>query len=124
MNIDICKWYVRIVSFSAFRHTLILVAFDYEEANLNFWGSKAFVKEYMPPFQYDVLGSMSIEVSFGYNDVNGTQIFSDGFETYFPDVFAQVKANGYKGDFFLTIGRPNDKDFAFETSTYMRNEGK
>ena len=100
------------------------MAFDYEEAEGNFWGSSAFVKDHIIPLKYDILGSMSLEVSLNYNDVNGTQIFSDGFETYFPEVFAKAKENGFKGDFFLVIGRPDDKDFAYETSTYMRNEGK
>ena len=99
-----------------------LVAFDYEEAN-GFFGSRAFVKDYLVPSKYELIGDMNIEASMNYNDVNGTQQLYDGFDAFFPDIYAEMTRNGFKGDFLMIIGRPDDKGFASETATYMRNEG-
>jgi Zn-dependent M28 family amino/carboxypeptidase len=80
--------------------TLAIACWDQEEQGL--LGSIAWVVSGQVPgekvvvyFNYDMIGHAS--------DVPGSQMIPAGFDGLFPAQYAQVEANGFRGDFVLVV---------------------
>ncbi|CAD5125517.1 DgyrCDS13723 [Dimorphilus gyrociliatus] len=98
-------------------HTIILVAFDYEEFGLV--GSENFVDQWLLPEILNKHNStlqvaLILETIMNYNDTSNSQSFPPNFNQMAPDTYAHLTRNDFKGDFLTLIGRIDDKSLAME----------
>lgn len=88
----------RLLARPGFERSVVIACWDEEEDGLI--GSKAFVaasgaNEIVINFNFDMIGLRS--------DAPNSQSVPAGFELVFPEPYAQIEANGWRGDFIAVI---------------------
>jgi len=109
----------RILSNYNFKKTIRFIGFDLEEAGLR--GSKAYVANL--PEEDTIAGVLNFEMIGYYRDEVNTQNFSFGFEILYPDIYSEIQADSFRGNFLANIGIVNQNDweqsFANAAATYV-----
>ncbi len=96
----------RVLSSYHFENTIRFIGFDLEEVGLN--GSNAYVNKGISP--YDSLqGVLNYEMIGYYSNVNNSQTVPTGFNQLFPNQYATLLADTFKGNFLANIGNVDSK---------------
>ncbi|MFK7936787.1 MAG: M28 family peptidase [Saprospiraceae bacterium] len=99
----------RILSQYNFKKSLRFIAFDLEEVGLV--GSERYVNLGIPAGD-NIAGVLNLEMIGYYTERPNTQSFPQGFNLLYPDQFAQVADNDFKGDFLANIGKVQQDDWS------------
>ena len=110
----------RVLSNYNFKKTIKFIGFDLEEAGLK--GSEAYVLNNISA-EEEIAGVLNFEMIGYYTEAPNTQIFPTGFNILFPNEYAIVENNDFKGDFIANIGveGQNDWELIYENAaaTYV-----
>lgn len=90
---------LRIIAPFRFKHTVEFIAFDLEEAGLQ--GSLRYVQDGILPYE-DIAGVINADMIGYYTEVPNSQTFPAGMEQFYPDLFAQLAANEFRGNFIIS----------------------
>ncbi len=90
-----------------FKKTLKLIAFDLEEAGL--LGSVDYVNNHIG--EQTVSGVLDFEMIGYATEEENTQSFPFGFNVLYPDVYASVEADGFRGNFIANVGKVGQDDW-------------
>lgn len=99
----------RILSKYNFKKTIKFIGFDLEEAGLR--GSIAYVQDNISP-EEEIAGVLNFEMIGYYTDEPNTQTFPAGFNFLFPDAYADVASQSFKGNFISNLGLVNHGEWA------------
>lgn len=91
---------VRILSNYGFEHEVKFIGFDLEEEDL--LGSLHYVGENL--ITENLGGVINLEMIGYYDNAPNTQIFPSVFEAAFPDAFALLQADSFRGNFIVNAG--------------------
>lgn len=91
----------RILSQYEFHKNIKYIGFDLEELGL--LGSKEYVKNAMRPDE-KLRGVLNFEMIGYYSEKNGSQKLPTGFNQLFPQAYAEVVADTFKGNFITNVG--------------------
>lgn len=89
----------RILSDYQFESSIHFVSFDLEEIDFN--GSVAYLREGGVSEAEKVQGMINLDMIGYYSDQPGSQPFPPELKGLFPDAYAQVENDGFKGNFIL-----------------------
>lgn len=95
----------RILSAYHFENTLRFIGFDLEEVGLN--GSNAYVKAISP--LDSIQGVFNYEMIGYYSNLNNSQTVPTGFNILFPNEYATLQKDTFKGNFLANIGNVDSK---------------
>lgn len=105
-----------------FKKTIRYIAFDLEEPGLK--GSIDYVSNCLPAFD-NIAGVLDFEMIGYYTNEPNSQNFPFGFNSLFPEPYAQVQADDFRGNFIANIAKvgQNDWELAYENAaaTYVPN---
>ncbi len=111
---------LRILSPYSFKKTIRFIGFDLEEAGLV--GSADYVANSISPLE-SIEGVLNFEMIGYYSDEPDTQDTPVGFSLLFPEAYAALEANDFKGDFINLVGNSDALGLmeAYETAavTYV-----
>jgi hypothetical protein len=99
----------RILSNYNYRKTIKFVGFDLEEPGL--YGSQAYVVDNISP-EEQINGVLNFEMIGYYSDEPNSQNLPTGFNILFPDVYATVENDDFRGNFIGNFGLENQNDWA------------
>lgn len=91
----------RILSKYSFHKSIKFIGFDLEELGL--LGSKEYVKNGRKPNEKNV-GVLNFEMIGYYSDKTGSQKLPAGFNQLFPQAYATVVADSFRGNFITNVG--------------------
>lgn len=91
----------RILSKYQFHKNIKFIGFDLEELGL--LGSKEYVKNVLTP-RDKIAGVLNFEMIGYYSEKNGSQKLPAGFNQLFPQAYAAVVADTFKGNFITNVG--------------------
>jgi hypothetical protein len=91
----------RILSKYQFHKNIKYIGFDLEELGL--LGSKEYVKNVLTPAD-KITGVLNFEMIGYYSEKNGSQKLPAGFNQLFPQAYAAVVADTFKGNFITNVG--------------------
>lgn len=91
----------RILSNYQFHKNIKYIGFDLEELGL--LGSKEYVKNVWMP-RDKITGVLNFEMIGYYSEKNGSQKLPAGFNQLFPQAYAEVVADTFKGNFITNVG--------------------
>jgi len=108
----------RILSNYNFKKTIKFIGFDLEEEGLK--GSYAFVQENVSS-EEQIAGVLNFEMIGYYTEEPNTQFLPDGFNLLFPDQYAEIENDSFRGNFIANVGvvNQNDWELAFENAAEM-----
>lgn len=92
---------MRILSNYGFRKSIRFIGFDLEEVQLN--GSMKYVETGIKPGE-TVAGMIDFEMIGYYTEVPNTQTTPTGFNLLFPDAWAKLTADQFRGNFITNVG--------------------
>ncbi len=92
---------VRILSDYGFKKSIRFIGFDLEEQELN--GSLKYVQNGIQQGE-SVLGMIDFEMIGYYTEVPNTQTMPAGFNLLFPQAYAQLTADEFRGNFITNVG--------------------
>jgi hypothetical protein len=92
---------LRLLSAYSFEKTVRFVGFDLEEVGLK--GSQRYVQEGLHPDEA-VAGYLNLEMIGYYSEAPFSQQLPAGFNLLYPDLYAELAAEQFKGDFAINIG--------------------
>jgi hypothetical protein len=90
---------LRIIAPLPLRNSVNLIGFDLEESGLA--GSIALVQNGMMPYE-QVEGMINMDMIGYYTEVPNSQIIPQGFSLIFPELYAEVVANEFRGNFIIS----------------------
>jgi hypothetical protein len=96
-----CLEVMRVLAPYHFRNTLRMAAFDLEEVGLV--GSGRYVKE-MIPDEETIAGFLNLEMVGYYTEAPNSQTLPAGFQLLYPDLYDELAAEGFRGDFLNNVG--------------------
>ena len=102
---------VRVLSAYNFANTIQLVSFDLEE--IGRIGSKSYVAEAIQPSE-QIEGVFNFEMIGYYSNLPGSQMYPTGFDFLFPEFYALVAEDEFRGNFITIVGN--------EASNKIRSE--
>jgi len=91
---------MRVLAPYHFERSLQYIGFDLEELGL--LGSLNFVANDIPA-QNNIVGVLNYEMIGYYTEEPNTQAVPAGFNILYPDLYAQLQANEFRGDFLINI---------------------
>jgi hypothetical protein len=91
---------MRILSPYGFKKSIRYIGFDLEESGLI--GSQNYVTNYLSPSE-TVAGVLNYEMIGYYSDQPNTQSTPVGFGLLFPDAYAELEANEFRGDYINLV---------------------
>lgn len=104
----------------SFKKSIKIIGFDLEEAGLV--GSTEYVTNGIPSFQQTEAVLNFEMIGFYTNEVN-SQEFPTGFNVLFPDLYGQVEADSFRGNFINVVGHPESYElidtFQVASSNYV-----
>lgn len=113
---------MRILSPYGFKKSIRYIGFDLEESGLI--GSQNYVANYLAPSE-TVAGVLNFEMIGYYSDQPNSQSTPVGFGLLFPDAYAELEANEFRGDYINLVINNDASSLAttFETAaeTYVPN---
>ncbi|MEM9918857.1 MAG: M28 family peptidase [Bacteroidota bacterium] len=92
---------LRVLAPYSFEETVRFIGFDLEEEGL--LGSQEYVANGIPAHE-TISSVFNFEMIGYFDDTPNTQIFPSGFEILFPDVFAQLVDQEFRGNFVTNVG--------------------
>jgi len=95
---------VRVMAPFDFAYTVEFIAFDMEESNLA--GSKAFVSQGILPDEV-IAGVINMDMIGYFSNAPNSQTLPAGFELLFPDLYAQLVDNDFRGNFIISTADAN-----------------
>jgi hypothetical protein len=98
----------RIFSLVQFKYSILLVAFDLEEAGLI--GSNHFVRNYLQAYDTEVLGVINLDMIGFFSRKPNSQTVPAEFKEAFPDIAKRIKNNKNRADFALSIANHQSAD--------------
>lgn len=90
---------MRIIKDLPMRHSVQFIAFDLEEQGL--LGSEQYVIDGIMPYE-DIAGVINADMIGYYTEVPNTQTFPAGMEDFYPDLYAELVANEFRGNFIIS----------------------
>jgi len=110
---------MRVLSNYNFEKSIRFIGFDLEEAGL--LGSTAYVEDVT--IDENIAGVLNFEMIGYYSDEVDSQELPAGFNLLFPDVYAAVESEDFKGNFIANVGKTNQNDweqaYADAAATYV-----
>lgn len=105
----------RILSNYNFKKTIKFIGFDLEEAGLK--GSYAYVQENISP-EEQIAGVLNFEMIGYYTEEPNSQSLPNGFNILFPDQYAEIEDDSFRGNFIGNFGvvNQNEWELAFENA--------
>lgn len=91
----------RILSQYNFKKTIKFIGFDLEEDL--YIGSTAYVQDKIST-EEEIVGVLNHEMIGYYSDVAGSQTLPAGFDSLFPDAYAEIANDGFRGNFIGNFG--------------------
>jgi hypothetical protein len=90
---------LRIISQMEFRNSVEFIAFDLEESGLK--GSAEFVQSGILPYE-KIHAVINMDMIGFYTDVPNSQTVPAGFNFAFPELYAELVANDFRGNFIIS----------------------
>jgi hypothetical protein len=90
---------MRIIRDLPMRHSVQFIAFDLEESGL--LGSEQYVVDGIMPYE-DIAGVINADMIGYYTEVPNTQTFPAGMEDFYPELYAELVANEFRGNFIIS----------------------
>ncbi len=113
---------MRLLSPYRFKKTVRFIAFDLEEPGLK--GSIDYVTNGVPSSD-EISGVLDFEMIGYFTEEPNSQSLPFGFNSLFPDAYAQVQTDEFRGNFIANVGKvdQNSWELAFQNaaSTYVPN---
>ena len=110
---------MRILSNYNFKKTIRFISFDLEEAGL--LGSSAYVEDVA--VDENIAGVLNFEMIGYYSDEVNSQTLPAGFNLLFPDAYAEVQNDDFRGNFIANVGKANQNEweqaYADAAATYV-----
>ena len=110
---------MRILSNYNFEKTIRFIGFDLEEQGL--LGSTAYVGDL--PMEDNIAGVLNFEMIGYYSDEVDSQTLPAGFNILFPDAYAEVAGDDFRGNFIANVGKTNQNEweqaYAEAAATYV-----
>ena len=100
---------LRLIAPFRFKHSVQFIAFDLEESGLA--GSLRYVQDGILPFE-DIAGVINADMIGYYTEVPNSQTFPAGMDQFYPDLFAQLAANEFRGNFIISTPNTNSLPLA------------
>jgi hypothetical protein len=112
---------LRLLAPYSFQKSIRFIGFDLEEAGLV--GSVRYVQSGGIPAGETVKGVLNFEMIGYYSESPNSQTIPFGFNTLYPDVYAQLQADQFRGNFINNIGDGNSaalmNAFSTAATTYV-----
>ncbi len=102
---------MRILSQFEFQKSIKFIGFDLEEAGVGLVGSKRYVDEQLLPPE-ETVGVINLEMIGYYTEEPNTQSVPGGFSTLFPDAYAALEADQFRGNFIINSSYQNSLPLA------------
>jgi hypothetical protein len=102
---------MRILSQFEFEKSIKFIGFDLEEAGTGLVGSKRYVDEQLLPPE-ETVGVINLEMIGYYTEEPNTQTVPGGFSTLFPDAYAALQADEFRGNFIINSSYQNSLPLA------------
>ncbi len=97
---------IRIISGLPLGNSVEFIGFDLEEAGLS--GSKAFVADGILS-EEDIAGVINTDMIGYYTETPYSQTVPAGFELVFPDLYARLVADSFRGNFIISTANTNSR---------------
>lgn len=102
---------MRILSQFEFEKSIKFIGFDLEEAGVGLVGSKRYVDEQLLPPE-ETAGVINLEMIGYYTEEPNTQSVPGGFSLLFPDAYAALQADEFRGNFIINSSYKNSLPLA------------
>ncbi len=97
---------LHVISTLQLKNSVEFIAFDLEESGLA--GSVAFVPDGIIAYE-DIQGVINMDMIGYFSNVPNSQTVPAGFEIAFPDLYAELVANNFRGNFIISTANTNSK---------------
>lgn len=104
---------LRILAPYNFTKTINFIGFDFEESvgvTGGTYGSKLYVEDELQDWE-NINGVVNFEMIGYYSNDTGSQEVPFGFNILFPDEYAELQADSFRGNFIINVGDTESEEF-------------
>lgn len=104
---------LRILAPYNFTKTINFIGFDFEESvgvTGGTYGSRLYVQDELQDWE-NINGVINFEMIGYYSNDTGSQILPFGFDILFPNEYAELQADSFRGNFIVNVGDTESEEF-------------